>query len=76
MTKTVSARIDSDEYDKVLDLANEEGLTANDTFGSLVMSLTRLFLSAYSIIDFKISCCNLTGKVPVKIFKIYDLYRR
>ena len=36
MTKTVSARIDSDEYDKVLDLANEEGLTVNEFLGDLI----------------------------------------
>ena len=38
MTKTVSARIDSDEYDKVLDLANEEGLTVNEFLGDLISS--------------------------------------
>ena len=38
MTKTVSARIDSDEYDKVLDMANEEGLTVNEFLGDLISS--------------------------------------
>ncbi len=38
MTKTVSARIDSEEYDKVLDLANEEGLTVNEFLGDLISS--------------------------------------
>ena len=38
MTKTVSARIDSEEYDKVLDLANEEGLIVNEFLGDLISS--------------------------------------
>ena len=38
MTKTVSARIDNEEYDKVLDLANEEGLTVNEFLGDLISS--------------------------------------
>ena len=38
MTKTVSARIDNEEYDQVIDLANESGQSVNEYLNDLISS--------------------------------------
>jgi len=38
MTKTVSARIDNEDYDQVIDLANESGQSVNEYLNELISS--------------------------------------
>ena len=38
MTKTVSARIDNEDYDQVIDLANESGQSVNEYLNDLISS--------------------------------------
>ena len=38
MTKTVSARIDNEDYDQVIDLANESGQSVNEYLNGLISS--------------------------------------
>ena len=38
MTKTVSARIENQEHEKLIDLANEEGQTVNEFLNDLISS--------------------------------------
>jgi len=38
MTKTVSARIENQEHEKLIDLANEEGQTVNEYLNDLISS--------------------------------------
>ena len=38
MTKTVSARIDNEDYDEVIDLANEAGQSVNEYLNDLFSS--------------------------------------
>ena len=38
MTKTVSARIDNEDYDQVIDLANESGQSVSEYLNDLISS--------------------------------------